>query len=90
MTMIILKTVTTMDEKEFTPTGYYTVSNSQSVEVQIADSGDAVRYRDVDVLNETQCKPSKWQEVKFSKRGRAYFFAHSHRVYLDCVSNINL
>lgn len=88
MTMIFLKTVTTMNEKEFIPTGYYVVSNSQSVEVQITDSGDAVRYRDVDALNETQRKPSKWQEIKFSKGGRAYFFMHSHRVYLDCVLSI--
>lgn len=62
----------------FIATGYYTICNTFGIEIQINNSGDGIRYRK-DKAN----KPSRWQEIKYTKSGRSYFRMHNRRIYLD-------
>jgi hypothetical protein len=62
---------------KFRPQGYLTLSNSGDIEIEINDSGDAVRFR---MYNGNV---SHWQEIKFDKNGEMYFYAYSNRYYLN-------
>ena len=50
-----------MAQQDFKLQGYLTLSNSGGIEIEINDSGDAVRFR---MYNGNV---SHWQEIKFDK-----------------------
>ena len=64
-------------DKEFNPQAYLTLSNSGGIEIEINDSGDAVRFRMYN--GNVSC----WQELKFDANGEIYFYAYSNRYYLN-------
>lgn len=74
-----------MAQQDFKPQGYLTLSNSGGIEIEINDSGDAVRYR---TCNCNGCEVlygnvSHWQEIKFDNDDEMYFFVYSTRYYLN-------
>lgn len=70
-----------MEKKEFKPTGYYCVSNCGGIECEINWCGDGVRYRWT--YGNPKEKVSRWQEIKYTAKGRAYFVCNRRRYYLD-------
>ena len=71
-----------MEKKEFKATGYYCISNWGGIECEINSPGDGVRYR-WSYGNPEKEKVSRWQEIKYSAKGRAYFVCKRRRYYLD-------
>ena len=70
-----------MESTNFNPCGGLAISNCGGIEVEINNCGDAVRYRwSYGNPNE---KVSRWQEIKYSAKGRAYFVCKRRRYYLD-------
>ena len=66
-----------MKDKKFKPQGYLALSNSGGIEIEISDTGEAVRFR---MYNGNV---SQWQEIKFDLNGEMYFHAYSNRYYLN-------
>lgn len=62
---------------EFKPQGYLTLSNMGDIEIEVNETGEAVRFR---MYNGNV---SAWQELKFDKSGDVYFMAYSNRYYLN-------
>lgn len=54
-------------QDEFTPTGYLTLSNSGGIEVEIASSGDGLRYKYTDDIEPTEA------EIQYDEDGDAFF-----------------
>ena len=66
-----------MAQQDFKPQSYLTISNIGGIEIEISDSGEAVRFRMYDGT------VSNWQEIKFDDNGETYFLAYSDRYYLN-------
>ena len=66
-----------MKDKKFEPQGYLTLSNYGGIEIEVNNTGDAVRFRMYDG------NVSEWQELKFDENGEMYFFVYSDRYYLN-------
>ena len=67
----------TKDIDDYKAGGYLTLSNYGGITVQISEDGDSARYQ---WYNE---KPSRWQEIKYTSGGRAFFTAYKTKYYLD-------
>lgn len=67
--------------KDFKPCGSLTISNCGGIEVEINNCGDIIRYRWS--YGNPKEKVSRWQEIKYSAKGRAYFVSKRRRYYLD-------
>lgn len=67
--------------KDFKPCGALAVSNWGGIEVEINNSCDGIRYRWS--YGNPKEKVSRWQEIKYSASGRAYFVSKRRRYYLD-------
>lgn len=73
-----------MAQQYFKPQGYLTLSNINCIEIEINDSGDAVRFRMCNGnASHYYGNVSHWQEIKFDKDGEMYFYAYSNRYYLN-------
>lgn len=66
-----------MAQQDFNPQGYLTLSNSGGIEIEINDSGDAVRFRMY------KGNVSEWREIRFDENGEMYFYAYSNKYYLS-------
>jgi hypothetical protein len=53
----------------FTPNGRLTLDNSRSIEVEIASSGDGVRYR---IVGATDTEPAEIHEADICEQGTEY------------------
>ena len=62
---------------EYKAEGYLTLSNYGGITVQISADGDGAKYQ---WCNE---KPSRWQKIKYTLNGRAFFIAYKTKYYLD-------
>lgn len=62
---------------KFKPQGYLTLSNMGCIEIEVNNSGEAVRFR---MYNGNV---SDWQQIKFDGKGEMYFYAYSTRYYLN-------
>ena len=69
---------------EYEAQAYLTLSNIGGVTIQISDDGDGVRYQWYDN------KPSRWQEIKHTSSGRAFFRINKTKYYLDEFMRLNL
>lgn len=67
--------------KDFKPCGALTTCNMGGIEIEINNSGDAIRYRWS--YGNPKEKVSRWQEIKYTAKCRAYFVCHRRRYYLD-------
>jgi len=71
-------------DDDYTPQATMPLSNLGGVSIQVSDDGDEVRYQWYDN------KPSKWQEIKYTKSGRAYFRINKTKYYIDEFMRTNL
>ena len=67
----------------FVPDGYRTVSNMGGIEIMINNFGDGIIYKYFGKM------AKRWQQVKFTATGRAYFTINGKREYLENYMRIN-
>ena len=67
----------------FIPDGYRTISNCGGIEIMINKFGDGIIYKYFGRL------ARRWQQVKFTAAGRAFFTIHGRREYLENYLRIN-
>lgn len=60
------------------------VISVRGIEIVLSDSNDGVLYKWYDKI----CR--RWQEIKYTMRGRAYFTIYGRRYYLDEFMRLNL
>jgi len=60
------------------------LTNLGGISIEVSDDGDAIRYQWYDN------KPSKWQEIKYTKSGKPYFTVNKTKYYLDEFMRINV
>lgn len=65
-----------MKNQDFKVHGYFGLSNYGGLEVMLNDSNDAIIYRWYGKV------ARRWQEIKYTRRGDAYFVRHGRRYYL--------
>lgn len=66
-----------MKVSDFRVDGVMALTNSGGVEVMLNDSGDAAIYRWFGKLAQ------RWQEIKFTLKGRPYITIANRRYHLD-------
>lgn len=59
--------------------GYYSMG-LVGYEVTVDSDGETVRYR---YHGAASVAPERKAKVRYTKKGRAYFLAHGHRIHLD-------
>lgn len=60
------------------------LSNFGGVEIVLSESNDGVLYKWYDKI----CR--RWQEIKYTMKGRAYFTIYGRHYYLDEFMRLNL
>lgn len=64
---------------------YKTTCNCGGIEIAVNDTGEAVAWCERWGLGDTEhsrlCRD--WQEIKFTAKGRGYFFIHGRKEYID-------
>ena len=69
--------------KPFTPNAAFTLSNMGGIEIELNNTGEAVRYRLYDNA------PSRRAcQIQYTATGRAFFRTRSGRYYLDKFTKI--
>ena len=73
------------DVRQFTPCAYFCDSAFSALYLEIANSGDAVRvmYEYAKSSEETIKKVSRWQQIKYTKKGEPYIMYMGRRYSLD-------
>ena len=70
-----------VNEEEFTPHGYSSISNWGGHEIQLSDTGEMARIRTVGGAEPS--KPTRWLKIYFTNEGVAYIMFKGRRVRLD-------
>lgn len=65
-----------MKAKDFKPCGGMALSNSGGIEIMLNDTNDAIIYSWYGNI------AKRWQKIKFTKAGHAYFTVYGQRFYL--------
>ena len=63
--------------KSFTPHAALALSNMGGIEIEINETGEAVKYRYFDKIGRRAC------QIQYTATGRAFFRARNSRYYLD-------
>ena len=66
----------------FTPSAALTICNYGGIEIEINETGEAVKYRYFGKIGRRACK------IQYTTSGRAYFIANKRRYYLDEFTRI--
>ena len=66
-----------MKNEEFICHGYLTLSNLGGIEIMINPTGESIIYKWYGKISR------RWQEIKYSTSGRAFFRVYNRRYYLD-------
>ena len=63
--------------KSFRPIAARALSNLGGIEIEINETGEAVKYRYFDKIGRRAC------QIQYTTTGRAFFRARNRRYYLD-------
>ena len=63
--------------KTFKPIAALALCNWGGIEIEINETGEAVKYRYFDKIGQRACK------IQYTTAGRAFFSARNRRFYLD-------
>ena len=63
--------------KSFTPSAALAISNFGGIEIEINETGEAVKYRYFGKIGRRAC------QIQYTTTGRAFFRTRSRRYYLD-------
>ena len=63
--------------KSFTPFAALAICNWGGIEIEINETGEAVKYRYFDKIGRRAC------QIQYTTAGRAFFRARNRRYYLD-------
>ena len=72
---------TWINEEEFKPHGYSSISNWGGNEIQLSDTGEMARIRTVG--GGEPSKPTRWLKIYFTNEGVAYVMFKGRRMRLD-------
>ena len=75
-----------MENQEFKPQSSLNLFNLSSIEIEVNNSGEAVRFKMYSGMFGGNV--SDWQQIKFDENGEMYFIAYSNRYYLKDFTNI--
>ena len=68
--------------KSFEPSAALTISNLGGIEIEINETGEAVKYRYFGKIGQRACM------IQYTTAGRAYFRIRNRRYYLDEFTRI--
>ena len=68
--------------KSFTPNAAFTLSNMGGIEIELNNTGEAVKYRYYGKIGRRACM------IQYTTTGRAFFRARNQRYYLDKFTRI--
>lgn len=68
--------------KSFRPCAAFTISNLGGIEIEINETGEAVKYRYFGKIGQRAC------QIQYTTAGRAFFRIRNQRYYLDKFTRI--